>query len=310
MSSLEEPRTIVLSDLHLGRPGGTAQSHRFAGLVARFQRVIVNGDVAELHHGRFRSAAEHELERLRHFCESAGARLELVAGNHDPFVSATRALTLHDGAVYITHGDALHPAIAPWSPFAAAMRQAYMTALASSAAARDDHESRLAAAREASIAEWRAVGDGAHISTIASMAARPHRALAVLSYWRSYPSLVHDWAARFAPNAGTVLVGHSHRAFVREFSGVRIVNTGSYSFPGRPLAVVLEAGEARIHRVEMEKRLFELSAQPIASWRLTRRDGSQSDRAPESSAAVETHPPSTRRMNVAASASAARSSEV
>jgi hypothetical protein len=132
------------------------------------------------------------------------------------------------------------------------MRQAYETALASSAGGRDEHEGRLAAAREASIAEWRAVGSGAHVSTIAGMAVRPHRALAVLSYWRRYPSMIHDWASRFAPHAGTVVVGHSHRPFVRTIGGLRIVNTGAYAFPGHPLAVVLEGGSVRVHRIRRE----------------------------------------------------------
>lgn len=299
MSSTVEPKTIVLSDLHLGRPGATAQAHRFAELVAPFARVIVNGDVAELHHAQFREHAEFELERFRDCCDKAGAKLELIAGNHDPFVASSRSLTLAGGAVYLTHGDALHPSVAPWSPFAETMRQAYETALVSSVAGRDEHEGRLAAAREASIAEWRAVGSGAHVSTIAGMAVRPHRALAVLSYWRRYPSMVHDWASRFAPHAGTVIVGHSHRPFVRSIGGLRIVNTGAYAFPGHPLAVVLEGGSVRVHRIDMERRLFTLSAQPVASWSIARRDGV----APHAA-------PSARRMKEAASPSAVESTEV
>jgi predicted phosphodiesterase len=299
VSSTVEPKTIVLSDLHLGRPGATAQAHRFAELVAPFDRVIVNGDVAELHHAHFREHAEFELDRFRECCDKAGARLELIAGNHDPFVSTARSLTLSGGAVYLTHGDALHPAIAPWSPFAATMRQAYETALVSSAAGRNEHEGRLAAAREASIAEWRAVGSGAHISTIASMAVRPHRALAVLSYWQRYPSMIHDWASQFAPQAGTVIVGHSHRSFVRTIGGLRIVNTGAYSFPGKPLAVVIEGSSVRVHRIDMERRLFTLEPQPIASWSIARRDGGLHHAAP-----------SAPRMKEAASASAAESTEV
>lgn len=310
MSPTVEPRTIILSDLHLGRPGATAQAHRFAGLVSRFERLIVNGDSAELHHADFRASAEAELDRLREACAKSGTRLDLIAGNHDPFVGETRAMTLHGGAVYLTHGDALHPAIAPWSPYAAVMRTAYEAALATSTAGRDEHDGRLAAAREAALAEWRALGEGAHISTVAGMAFRPHRALAVLTYWRAYPSLVHDWATRFAPQAGTVIVGHSHRPFVREIGPVRLVNTGAYAFPGRPLAVVIEDGAARVHRVDMEKRLFELSPQPLASWRIAMRDGS-APATPSGTGPRAVHgAASTPRMNDAASASAVGSTDV
>lgn len=313
MSTEDAPRTLVLSDLHLGRPGATAQSHRFAAMLDGFDRVIVNGDIAELHHDGYRRNAELELERFRDFCARAGATLELVAGNHDPFVSATRSLTLGDGAVYITHGDALHPAIAPWSPFAAAMRATFDATVAAAGPCDDEHRLRLDAAKEAAMAEWRALGAGSYISTVANIAVRPHRALIVLAYWRRYPELVHAWATRFAPRAGTVLVGHSHRPFVRLVGGVRIVNTGAYAFPGKPLAVVLEGGAARVHRIVMEKRLFELSKKPVASWDIRHRDGTVPSAGAARQAplpAGEPAPASAVRMNAAASASAVRSTEV
>jgi len=103
------PRTIVLSDLHLGRPGGAGGAAAFEALVGDCDRLIVNGDSAELHHEAFRADAERELDRFRDLCVTRGVRVDLIAGNHDPFVSDLRSLELADGAVYITHGDALHP---------------------------------------------------------------------------------------------------------------------------------------------------------------------------------------------------------
>ena len=311
MRSTADPKTLILSDLHLGRPNATAQAHRFAELATGFERVIVNGDVAELHHAAFRDRAELELARLRDFVEQKGARLELIAGNHDAFVSPVRSLELAGGSVYITHGDAVHPAIAPWSPYAAAMRDAYATALAASGVGDDEHRSRLMAAREASLAEWRGLGDGAYISTVAGMAVRPHRALAVLGYWLRYPGLVHDWVERYAPHADTVIVGHSHRAFVRTVGGRRMVNTGAYSFPGRPLAVVVDGTELRVHRIDMERRLFRLSTRPIASWEITPKSTRGSTPAiPRGEPGPAYTQPSARLMNDAASASAAPSTDV
>jgi UDP-2,3-diacylglucosamine pyrophosphatase LpxH len=310
MSTETSQRTIVLSDLHLGRRGSAAQSHRFARLIATHRRVIVNGDVAELHHGEFRSAAEEELARFRELCARSETRLDLVAGNHDPFVSNIRSLTLCEGSVYLTHGDAFHPAIAPWSPYAAAMESAFRKALAESAGDRESEVARLAAAREAAVAEWQALGDGAHISTIASMAVRPHRALAAIRYWRRYPNMARDWASRFAPHADTLVVGHSHRPFVTELDGVRIVNTGAYGFPGRPLAVVIDGRDVAVHRIEMDERLFRLREQPLARWTTGAVDTAQSQRASESFGADATERASTRRMNAAASASADRSTDV
>jgi predicted phosphodiesterase len=302
MDPSRHPRTIILSDLHLGRPGGAEEAARLLPIVDGCERLILNGDTAELHHGRHRAKAEAELGRLRDLCHARAVRLDLIAGNHDPFVSEVRSLRLLDGAIYLTHGDALHPAIAPWSPHAAVMRAAFERALAQGAsrAAAPTEDQLFAAAREAAIAEWQSLGDGAHVSTIANMAIRPHRALAAVAYWRSYPALVRDWAERFAPTAGTVVVGHSHRPFVRTLGGLRIVNTGAYGFPGTPLAALVESGEVLVHRVEERGGRYRLAERPIARW-------SAAPRGPQPPARADA---SADAMKPAASASAARSIDV
>jgi predicted phosphodiesterase len=292
------PRTVVLSDLHLGRPGGALGANAFEQIVSEADRVIVNGDIAELHHARFQADAERELDLFRDLCASRGVKLDLVAGNHDPFVSEQRALSVADGAVYITHGDAFHPAVAPWSPFSASMRATFADALARTAPGTPEDEALFAAAREASIAEWRVMGAGAHVSTLANMAVRPHRVLTVLGYWMRYPALAANWAARFAPRAGTVIVGHSHRAFVRKLGGRVVVNTGSYGFPGVPHAVVLEGATASLHRIALEGARYGLLAAPLRRWTLAPRETAQ----PASAGAA-----STPLMNRAASPSATRS---
>lgn len=292
------PRTVVLSDLHLGRPGGAIGANAFEHIVAEADRVVVNGDIAELHHAVFQADAERELDLFRDLCASRGVKLDLVAGNHDPFVSELRALSVADGAAYITHGDAFHPAVAPWSPFSASMRATFAETLAHAAPGTPEDEALFAAAREASIAEWRVMGAGAHVSTLANMAVRPHRVLTVLGYWMRYPALAANWAARFAPRAGTVVVGHSHRAFVRRIGGRVVVNTGSYGFPGTPHAVVLEGAAASFHRILRSDAHYRLASTPIARWALEPRSLPQ----PASAGAA-----STPLMNRAAAPSATRS---
>jgi len=70
------PRTIVLSDLHLGRPGGAGGAAAFEALVGDCDRLIVNGDSAELHHEAFRADAERELDRFRDLCVTRGVRVD------------------------------------------------------------------------------------------------------------------------------------------------------------------------------------------------------------------------------------------
>jgi predicted phosphodiesterase len=292
------PRTIVLSDLHLGRPGGAGRAAAFEALAGDCDRLIVNGDAAELHHESFRAAAERELDALRDLCVTRGVRIDFIAGNHDPFVSELRALELADGAVYITHGDALHPALAPWSPYAASMRRAFEAAMRAAPPDMPEDQARFAAAREAALAEWATMGAGAHVSTLANMAVRPHRALRALAFWGVYPRLVEDWAARFAPRAGTIVVGHSHRPFIRTRGARALVNTGAYGFPGKPLAVVLEDGIVRVHAVQARGRHYRLASDAAASWSIAHARDYDSGEA------------STSRMKRPASASASRSSDV
>ena len=306
MSPLRLPRTLILSDLHLGRPGGAGRADAFEPLLADFDRVIVNGDIAELHHVAYRDDAELELARFRDICVTRGIKLDLIAGNHDPYVSDVRSIALAEGAIYITHGDAFHPAVAPWSPQASTMRAAFDQAIASAPRELAEDAARFLAAREAAIAEWRVMGNGAHVSTLGSMLVHPMRALAVLRYWARYASLAADWATRFAPQAGTVIVGHSHRAFHTSVGGRHVVNTGSYGFPGRPHAVVLEGTTVRMHALGKRGHFFALATDAKAAWPVSfHAEGIQRlESAPQAGVAA-----STSAMNRAASPSAARSSE-
>ena len=57
-------------------------------------------------------------------------------------------------AVFVTHGDVLHPAVSPWSPASARMRAAHEAALAAlEPEQRGKLESRLSATQHAAYAE-------------------------------------------------------------------------------------------------------------------------------------------------------------
>ena len=188
------------------------------------------------------------------------------------------------------------------------MRTAFEHALASAPKELREDAARFFAAREAAVAEWRLMGDGAHVSTLGSMALHPTRALTVLRYWASYASLAADWAARFAPQAGTVIVGHSHRAFHTAIGGRHVVNTGAFGFPGRPFGVVLEGTTVRMHALIKRGHLFALASDAKAAWPVSfHAEGiGKLEPAPsvQSDAAA-----STPAMKRAASPSAARSSD-
>jgi len=237
--------TLILSDLHLGRRHrGACTAQGLRPLWQGFDQLVLNGDIAEIHHPEHWSAAAREVLSLHDACEQDGVDLVLLSGNHDPFISDRRSLLLADGDVFITHGDVLHPAVAPWSPAAARMRRAHDEALAT--VPTDDRgslESRLSVSQHASFAEWReidALAREAKRSTLLSLLARPWSIGQVLYYWRVFPRLAARFAAEHAPQARYVVVGHTHRAGVRQIGDRWVFNTGSFGLPGRPWAVCLD----------------------------------------------------------------------
>ncbi len=152
-------RIIVISDLHLGRPRHAARSaDALRPLWQDAAHLIVNGDAAEVHHPSHWSQAARETIRLFDLCEEDGVELTILSGNHDPYISDLKHLHVADDAVFITHGDVLHPAVAPWSPASGRIREAHEKALAAlTPEDRHDLASRLSACQHASYAEWQNV---------------------------------------------------------------------------------------------------------------------------------------------------------
>lgn len=107
-------RIVILSDTHMGRPEAVVRSPaELAPLWRGADSLVINGDVAEVHDPRHRVKAAGQVLELHDLCERDGVDLTLLSGNHDPYISDTRHLKLANGAVFVTHGDALHPSIAP-----------------------------------------------------------------------------------------------------------------------------------------------------------------------------------------------------
>lgn len=263
-------RIVILSDTHLGRPHAAARSaDALRPLWRGAAHLIINGDVAEMHHPKRLSHAARQTMRLFELCEEDGVQLTLLSGNHDPYLTDLRHLHLAAGDVFVTHGDVLHKAVAPWSPAAGRMRQVHEQALASLAGEhRDDLELRLAASQHASIAEWEQMEREAARSSITGMLFRPWAVAQVLWYWWRIPKVAAQFLRRHAPQARYMILGHTHRAGVWKIDGRTIINTGSYGFPGRPLAVALEDDQLSVWRIRLLEDRYRLADQPLAYFAL------------------------------------------
>ncbi len=257
--------TIILSDTHLGRPRWAARSaESLRPIWQGASHLVINGDLAEVHHPNHWSKAVREVIQLFDLCEADGVRLTLLSGNHDPYITDLRHLSLADGAVFVTHGDVLHPAVAPWSPSSARMREAHEAALSAlDPATRDSLESRLSASQLASHAEWEDLAREAGRSRLRGMLVRPWAWFEVFSYWRRLPSLAIEFLERHSPDARYMVIGHSHREGIWRIGTKTLINTGSFGFPGHPWVVRLAEGMIAVHRINRSRKGYEVNPAPV-----------------------------------------------
>ncbi len=285
-------RIVILSDTHLGRPSCAALSAAALRPLWRgASHLIVNGDLAEVHHPQHWPQAAQQTMHLLDLCEQDSVALTLLSGTHDPFISEVRHLHLADGQVFVTHGDALHPAIAPWSPAAGRMRKAHEEALAAIEPESRDHlESRLKASQHASHAQWIQLQEEASHSTVCGMLLRPWAIVQVLQYWTVFPKLVSSFIEEHAPQARFAVLGHTHRPGIWMINNRVIINTGAFGFPGRPRAVCLDDGRLEVWPIRRRGGLYEFDLKPVAEYQLAV-ESEQDDADPS---AVKTRPGSAR----------------
>jgi predicted phosphodiesterase len=225
----------ILSDLHLGHPASyLSDPRRLAPLFEGAATVVFNGDSVEMLWVGNRDQAQEQLERLAEVCLAAGARPVFLNGNHDPVVSSASFLDLCGGAVLVTHGDILFPAVAPWSREAAIVGPEHHRLVSEmDEHARSDLTERLIASKRATLRlemhePRRRGGRFAGVTLALRESWPPWRPLRIVHCWVKTPSLADALAREYRPAARCVIVGHTHYAGVWERGGRIIVNTGSF----------------------------------------------------------------------------------
>ncbi|GAB4185970.1 MAG: hypothetical protein Kow00105_00370 [Phycisphaeraceae bacterium] len=273
-----EGRILVLSDTHLGKPrGGAGSAEALRPLWQGAQHLIINGDVAEVNDASLRTEAARQVLLIQQMCEADGVELTLLSGNHDPLLSDQRHLELCDGQVYLTHGDALHPAISPWTGHRDRLR--LLNQRTHDALSEDERAStagHLAAAQYASLFTWdeltRHPED--HRFTRPRWCLEKAKQVArVLWYWHTLPYAAARFAGKHAPTARFFIFGHIHRAGVWRMRGRVIINTGAFGFPFRPRAVVIERNRLTVWPVvqDAESQTYQLAGRDLARFDIPRR---------------------------------------
>jgi len=259
--------TLILSDTHLGRPG-KATADALQPLWQGVDELIINGDIAEVQIPWLRSAAVREVDRLDELTRRDGVQLTLISGNHDAYLTDRRCIEMADGRILVMHGDALHPSVAPWTRSAKTMARLTARALANTAPAdREKLHTRLTIAQHVGHSEFleEYVLSSRGESSVIKALCRPWEVPPVMWYWKQEPGLAEQFMKRYAPHARYLIVGHSHHPGVWQRGERTIINTGAFSFPGRPWCVLIKDDELCVHRIRKKKGSYYRVDKPIAS---------------------------------------------
>ncbi|MEO0586091.1 MAG: hypothetical protein AAF078_00465 [Planctomycetota bacterium] len=263
---------MIISDLHMGRPGkGVADPAMLRRLWRGADELILNGDSAEVHDRHYRANAARMMLRLQDLCENDGVDLTVLSGNHDPLITDRRYLRLHGGEVFVCHGDMLHPAISPWTSHAhrlAALHAEAKASLDPASAASLDGE--LGVAQHACLKHWDDLNNETHAprSKVRNAFGKAVKLAKVAWYWHTLPKLAGRFARQYVPESRFFIFGHIHRAGIWRDGGRRLINTGAYSMPARPRAVVIEGGALRVHRVKKTADAYSFAPSPLATFAL------------------------------------------
>ena len=257
---------MIISDVHLLRSPGSCVE-MLSPVFDACDHLVVNGDLVEYHMESLNEDARRIVEDMFRLAERSQTRLSLLAGNHDHDISSDRAITFANGRIVVTHGDSFHTMIAPWARHAKIIREAW-TATRRSQNETDEEETienRFDTTRLASIAEWQAEEKTGVHTNWKTMLSRPRIVWRILRYWKESPELTRRFTARFYPEATHAITGHSHRQSIDRRKVPTVINTGSFTFPGRPRCVILDGDELQVVRLKKQGRCWapELTRKPL-----------------------------------------------
>lgn len=259
-------RFVIISDLHLPREPHRVMADMLRPVWGDAQHLIVNGDVAELDDPRFRDEARKQTLQLQEMCEADGVTLTLLAGNHDSCVSEKKHLYMLDDKVLITHGDSIHPAIAPWCDTAPLMREVFHATMASfPIETHDKLETRLAATQSAIEARWSRLRLDIHSAGLMRMVKRPWAFLHVLYYWQRFPSMAASFCEKYAASAQVLITGHTHYQGIWKRRGRTIINTGGFAFPAKPWRAVVDGRKLTVQRLVRQGNEYHPHNPPLLS---------------------------------------------
>jgi predicted phosphodiesterase len=226
----------ILSDLHLGHK--VSRIERVSALrpfIAGAGTVVFNGDTWQELAQPFRERSAVMLEELKELCAVEGAATVFLSGNHDPGWLGPGWIELAGGRIIVTHGDALLFEGSPWKREILCCGEQLKELWQQHPAADHDAEERLCLARD--IARTLCSVEyplGRHfIQRAWDAVLPPKRALKMIEAWITQGSAGGRFCERYFPHAEALVIGHFHRHGCWVKNRRLVINTGSFTDPGR-----------------------------------------------------------------------------
>ncbi|MEY3897954.1 MAG: hypothetical protein RLZZ214_3475 [Verrucomicrobiota bacterium] len=235
----------VLSDLHLGHKlCRIEQVSSLRPLIAGAGTVIFNGDTWQELAAPFLSRATTMLEELRALCREEGAEAVFLAGNHDPGWTGPGWIELAEGRIVITHGDALLAAGSPWKREILVNGGRVQQLWDKYPDAANVAEDRLSVARDIAreLCSVEYPTGRSFLQRAWDAVIPPRRAVKMIEAWTTQGNAGAKFCADYFPKAEVLLIGHFHWEGCWLRGGRRVINTGSFTSPGRAHWVEWNAG--------------------------------------------------------------------
>jgi len=227
----------ILSDLHLGhRASRISDVESLRPLLQGIGTVVFNGDTWEELAKPWREKSATMLADLQRIISEEGCDAIFLRGNHDPGFDGPGHLTLAEGRIVITHGDALIRNSSPWKREILAGGDFVEQIWSEHPGAETDLDCRLEVAREIAnrLSSLHHPDGRSLVARILDAAFPPRRALAILSAWIRQGKHGARFCETYFPKAEFLVIGHFHCAAIRQTAGKTVINTGAFVVPGSP----------------------------------------------------------------------------
>ncbi len=226
----------ILSDLHLGHK--VSRIERVAALrplIAGAGTVVFNGDTWQELAKPFRERSAVMLEELQNLCAEEGAATVFLPGNHDPGWPGPGWIELAGGRIVVTHGDALLYAGSPWKREVMACGEQVRELWRQHPGADQEVEERLRLARAIARSLCSVEFSRSRNSLLRAWDALlpPKRAIIMLHAWIMQAANGARFCDRYFPRAEALVIGHFHRNGCWVKNRRLVINTGSFTNPGR-----------------------------------------------------------------------------